>query len=172
MSARQLRDPDFVDKVRARAASMGAPALVLEITERDGVGNDDESDRALRELHDARCAVRDRRLRRRLLLVRLPAGHAGADDQDRRRRSPRASTATSASCALLCSIMMMGQALGLDVVIEGIERTGQLDHLNDHVHAPFAQGYLMHRPMPLEHWSRCSRQNRGLPSGREVAPAV
>ena len=32
------------------------------------------------------------------------------------------------SCALLCSITMMGQALGLDVVVEGIERPSQLDH--------------------------------------------
>ena len=54
------------------------------------------------------------------------------------------------SCALLCSITMMGQALGLDVVVEGIERTSQLEHLRDHVHAPYAQGYLMHRPMPLD----------------------
>jgi sensor c-di-GMP phosphodiesterase-like protein len=44
---------------------------------------------------------------------------------------------------------MMGQALGLDVVVEGIERATQLDHLRDHVGAPYAQGFLMHRPMPL-----------------------
>ncbi len=73
------------------------------------------------------------------------------------------------SCALLCSITMMGQALGLDVVIEGIERASQLDHLRDHVHAPFAQGYLMHRPMPLDaagagargRTAACRRRRRG-----------
>jgi sensor c-di-GMP phosphodiesterase-like protein len=54
------------------------------------------------------------------------------------------------SCALLCSITMMGQALGLDVVVEGIERASQLQHIRDHVHAPYAQGYLMYRPMPLD----------------------
>jgi EAL domain-containing protein (putative c-di-GMP-specific phosphodiesterase class I) len=54
------------------------------------------------------------------------------------------------SCALLCSITMMGQALGLDVVVEGIERASQLEHLREHVHAQYAQGYLMHRPMPLD----------------------
>ena len=65
------------------------------------------------------------------------------------------------SCALLCSITMMGQALGLDVVVEGIERDGQLDHLRDHVHAPFAQGYLMHRPMSVEALVQVLRRNRG-----------
>ena len=36
------------------------------------------------------------------------------------------------SCALLSSITMMGQALGLDVVVEGIERNSQLEHLREH----------------------------------------
>src|SRR3954454_17779965 len=53
------------------------------------------------------------------------------------------------SCALLCSITMMGQALGLYVVVEGIERPDQLQHIREHVQAPYAQGYLMYRPMPL-----------------------
>ena len=68
------------------------------------------------------------------------------------------------SCALLCSITMMGQALGLDVVVEGIERASQLDHLRDHVHAPFAQGYLMHRPMPLDQLLEVLAENRALPT--------
>jgi EAL domain-containing protein (putative c-di-GMP-specific phosphodiesterase class I) len=61
----------------------------------------------------------------------------------------------------------MGQALGLDVVIEGIERTSQLEHLKDHVHAPFAQGYLMHRPMSVEALVQVLRRNRGLADDRE-----
>ena len=64
------------------------------------------------------------------------------------------------SCALLCSITMMGQALGLDVVVEGIERASQLDHLREHVHAPYAQGYLMHRPMPIDALLDVVRENR------------
>jgi EAL domain-containing protein (putative c-di-GMP-specific phosphodiesterase class I) len=66
------------------------------------------------------------------------------------------------SCALLCSITMMGQALGLDVVVEGIERAGQLEHLRDHVHAQYAQGYLMHRPMPLEQLVRVIADNHAV----------
>jgi EAL domain-containing protein (putative c-di-GMP-specific phosphodiesterase class I) len=44
----------------------------------------------------------------------------------------------------------MGDALGLDVIVEGIERASQLQHLRDHVGAKFAQGYLLHRPASSE----------------------
>jgi EAL domain-containing protein (putative c-di-GMP-specific phosphodiesterase class I) len=65
------------------------------------------------------------------------------------------------SCALLCSITMMGQALDLDVVVEGIERASQLEHLREHVPtASYAQGYLMHRPMPLDQLLRVIAENR------------
>jgi sensor c-di-GMP phosphodiesterase-like protein len=57
---------------------------------------------------------------------------------------------------------MMGQALGLDVVVEGIERASQLQHLRDHVHAPYAQGYLMHRPMPLDQLVQVLADNRAV----------
>jgi EAL domain-containing protein (putative c-di-GMP-specific phosphodiesterase class I) len=44
-------------------------------------------------------------------------------------------------------MVVMGEALGLDLVIEGVERPSQVDHLIRHVGAPTAQGYLLHRPM-------------------------
>jgi len=44
----------------------------------------------------------------------------------------------------------MGQALGLDVVVEGIERESQVEHLIDHVGGTLAQGYLLHKPMGLD----------------------
>ena len=65
---------------------------------------------------------------------------------------------------------MMGQALGLDVVVEGIERASQLEHLREHVHAPYAQGYLLHRPMPLEQLYRCSPRTAIADAGNP-APA-
>jgi EAL domain-containing protein (putative c-di-GMP-specific phosphodiesterase class I) len=66
----------------------------------------------------------------------------------------------------------MGQALGLDVVVEGIERTTQLEHLRDHVQAPYAQGYLMHRPMPLDQLLRVLAENRAIADAEQIpAPA-
>ena len=40
ISAKQLREPDFVEKIRATLERMGAAQLVLEIPERDMVGDD------------------------------------------------------------------------------------------------------------------------------------
>ncbi len=76
------------------------------------------------------------------------------------------------ACALLCSITMMGQALGLDVVVEGIERRAQLEHVCGHIHAEYAQGYLMHRPMPLEAIIEVLRENRDrVQVDAQAAPA-
>ncbi|MGI8901071.1 MAG: putative bifunctional diguanylate cyclase/phosphodiesterase [Nocardioides sp.] len=159
ISAKQLREPDFVDKVRRTQERMGGAGLVLEITERDMVGDDAISKEAMTSITmlDVGFAIDDFGVGFSSIgyLQDMPVKTIKTDlsfsegiDRDER------------SCALLCSITMMGQALGLDVVIEGIERTTQLDHLRDHVHAPFAQGYLMHRPMPVDALVEVLRDNR------------
>ena len=53
------------------------------------------------------------------------------------------------ACGLLRSMVSMGKALGLDVLVEGVERESQIVHLLDHVGATHAQGYLLHQPMTL-----------------------
>jgi EAL domain-containing protein (putative c-di-GMP-specific phosphodiesterase class I) len=54
------------------------------------------------------------------------------------------------ACHLLHSMVAMGQALGLDVVVEGIERESQVEHLIEHVDGTLAQGYLLHKPMGVD----------------------
>jgi diguanylate cyclase (GGDEF)-like protein len=167
ISAKQLREPDFVAKVERARAGMGEANLVLEITERDGIGNDEASMGAMRTLADRGVpfAIDDFGVGFSSIgylqdmpvqIIKTDLSFSESIDRDER------------SCALLCSITMMGQALGLDVVVEGIERATQLDHLREHVHAPFAQGYLMHRPMPLEQLVTTLAANRALP---ETGPA-
>ena len=149
ISAKQLREPDFVSKVERALATMGGAGLILEITERDGIGNDAVSLDAMKTLADRGVpfAIDDFGIGFSSIgylqdmpvqIIKTDVSFSESIDRDER------------SCALLCSITMMGQALGLDVVVEGIERSSQLDHLREHVHAPYAQGYLMHRPMPLD----------------------
>jgi diguanylate cyclase (GGDEF)-like protein len=167
ISAKQLREPDFVAKVERAVSTMGDAGLVLEITERDGIGDDEASLRAMRTLADRGVpfAVDDFGVGFSSIgylqdmpvqIIKTDLSFSESIDRDER------------SCALLCSITMMGQALGLDVVVEGIERASQLEHLREHVHAPFAQGYLMHRPMPLDQLLHTLAENRSLP---DVAPA-
>jgi diguanylate cyclase (GGDEF)-like protein len=167
ISAKQLREPDFVAKVERAVEKMDGANLVLEITERDGIGNDPASMSAMSTLAERGVpfAIDDFGVGFSSIgylqdmpvqIIKTDLSFSESIDRDER------------SCALLCSITMMGQALGLDVVVEGIERASQLDHLREHVHAPFAQGYLMYRPMPLDQLVKVIRENRSLPS----APVV
>jgi EAL domain-containing protein (putative c-di-GMP-specific phosphodiesterase class I) len=168
ISPKQLREPDFPAKVQRAREAMGDTVLVLEITERDGVGDDVVSFDAMKKLaalgvefaiddfgvgFSSISYLQDMPVR----IIKTDASFSQNIDHDER------------SCALLCSITMMGQALGLDVIIEGIERASQLEHLREHVHAPYAQGYLLHRPMPLADLLELLRENREL-LGRAEAP--
>jgi diguanylate cyclase (GGDEF)-like protein len=161
VSAKQMREPDFVAKIERVLALMGGAGLVLEITERDSIANDTASLKAMQTLADRGVpfAIDDFGIGFSTIgyLQQMPVRIIKSDlsfsegiDRDER------------SCALLCSITMMGQALGLDVVVEGIERASQLEHLRDHVHAPYAQGYLLHRPMPLDQLLTVLADNRAV----------
>jgi diguanylate cyclase (GGDEF)-like protein len=161
VSAKQMREPDFVAKIERVLALMGGAGLVLEITERDSIANDTASLKAMQTLSDRGVpfAIDDFGIGFSTIgyLQQMPVRIIKSDlsfsegiDRDER------------SCALLCSITMMGQALGLDVVVEGIERASQLEHLRDHVHAPYAQGYLLHRPMPLDQLLTVLADNRAV----------
>lgn len=176
ISAKQLREPDFVARVEQARAKMGGAGLVLEITERDVIGDDQASLSAMKTLAERGVPfaiddfgvgfssigyLQDMPVR----IIKTDLSFSKHIDSDER------------SCALLSSIAMMGQALDLDVVVEGIERTSQLEHVREHVPtATYAQGYLMHRPMPLEQLLRVIAQNRipDLPPdvGQDLAPMV
>ena len=162
ISAKQLREPDFVSKVERALATMDGAGLILEITERDGIGNDEVTLEAMKTLagRGVPFAIDDFGIGFSSIgylqdmpvqIIKTDLSFSESIDRDER------------SCALLCSITMMGQALGLDVVVEGIERASQLEHLREHVHAPYAQGYLMHRPMPLDQLLETLAANREVP---------
>lgn len=160
ISAQQLRVPTFVRKVEEAIARMPGIDLTLEVTERDFVNNEPAALDAMRRLSalGVRFAVDDFGVGFSSIgyLQELPVNvlktdasfSAGIDGDER-------------SCGLLRSIVVMGQALGLDVVVEGIERSEQVEHLHEHVGAALAQGYLLHRPMSLESLAQVLRQNRG-----------
>jgi EAL domain-containing protein (putative c-di-GMP-specific phosphodiesterase class I) len=128
---------------------MGDIDLVLEVTERDFVVNDSRTLAAMNTLADAdiRFAVDDfgtgfssigylQRLPVRILKIDKSFLEQIEDD--------------ARACSLVRSMVVMGDALGLDVVVEGVERLGQLEHLTGHAHATIGQGYLFGRPVPLE----------------------
>ena len=160
VSARQLREPGFVSVVERTVRAMGRTGLVLEITERQGVDNDEQ---ALIAMHTiaamgVRFAIDDFGVGFSSIsyLQDLPAHVVKTDaalaqniDRDDRAR------------AVLRAVTVMAKSLGLDVVIEGVERQGQLAAVRDSVDAPFVQGYLLHRPMSYEVLLATVRENRG-----------
>jgi len=159
VSARQLRDPDFGDVVQRTVRAMGGVGLVLEITERQGIGDDPKIIEAMREIASmgVRFAIDDFGVGFSSIsylhelpvhVVKTDATLAQHIDADGRAR------------AVLRAIVVMGEALGLDVVVEGIERQGQLDAVTDQVGAQFVQGYLLHRPMPADELLTVVRANR------------
>jgi diguanylate cyclase (GGDEF)-like protein len=149
ISAQQLREPDFVAQVTSAMQQMPDVTLILEVTERCVVTEDEATMEAMTRLVDAGAifAIDDFGVGfsslsylKHLPVKILKTDAALSSDIDRDERS----------CRLLRSVVTMGDALGLDVIVEGIERASQLQHLRDHVGAKFAQGYLLHRPASSE----------------------
>jgi EAL domain-containing protein (putative c-di-GMP-specific phosphodiesterase class I) len=158
VSARQLQEPTFVTTVERIVGSMGRTGLVLEITERQEVtdGSAREAMRIIAGL-GVRFAVDDFGVGFSSIsylrdlpvhVVKTDATLAQKIDSDERSR------------AVLRAVTVMAEALGLDVVVEGIEREGQLAVVRDQVGAAYVQGYLLHRPMPVRDLLRVVRANR------------
>lgn len=148
VSPRQLRDPGFAGVIASTLRTMEGTGLVLEITEREGVADDPVVLKAMREITalGVRFAVDDFGVgfssigylhRVPAHVVKIDASLASDIDTDER------------ACSVLAGIVTMAEALSLDVVVEGIERPGQLEKVRDQVGAPLVQGFLLHRPMPL-----------------------
>ncbi|MGI8993677.1 MAG: putative bifunctional diguanylate cyclase/phosphodiesterase, partial [Nocardioidaceae bacterium] len=149
ISAQQLHEPDFTSQVEAARATMGDVELVLELTERDFVANDQQTVTAMTELAASgiRFAIDDFGVGFSSIgyLQRLPVNVLKVD-----RSFLRHIEDDERACSLVRSMVVMGQALGLDVVIEGVERLTQLDHIVSHADGTIGQGYLFARPMPFE----------------------
>jgi diguanylate cyclase (GGDEF)-like protein len=158
VSARQLQEPVFLSAVEQAVQAMGRTGLVLEITERQEIGDAAtlEAMRVISEL-GVRFAVDDFGVGFSSIsylrdlpvhVVKTDAALAQNIDTDERAR------------AVLRAVTVMAEALGLDVVVEGIEREGQLAAVRDEVGAPLVQGYLLYRPMPIAALLNVVRANR------------
>jgi diguanylate cyclase (GGDEF)-like protein len=147
MSALQPRDPDFTRLVGCAVAALGGSRLVLEMTETVVVGDDDETERALRTLKSlgALLAIDDFGVGFSSIgyLQQLPVDILKIDrsfvaDVD---VDPRAA-------AIVEAILVMATALDLRVVAEGVERAAQVHRLRA-AGCRIAQGFHFGRPAPL-----------------------
>jgi EAL domain-containing protein (putative c-di-GMP-specific phosphodiesterase class I) len=147
MSAHQLRDPSFLELVRQAVGQLGDNTLVLEMTETVVVADDVETDHALRTLRGlgASLAIDDFGVGFSSIgyLQHLPVDTLKID-----RSFTRDVAVSPRAAALVEAILVMGAALDLRVVAEGIELPEQADRLRA-AGCLYGQGYLFGRPQPL-----------------------
>lgn len=167
ISARQLRDPNFVNSVAAAAEVMDGVELMLEITERQGIDLGPAVLDAMQSISSlgVRFAIDDFGVGFSSIsylqdlpvhVIKADASLSQAIDHDER------------SSALLRSVTLMGQALGLEVVIEGIEREAQLAVIRTYPPELCAQGFLLYAPMPHDELLAKLRADR---AGHGLTPA-
>jgi EAL domain-containing protein (putative c-di-GMP-specific phosphodiesterase class I) len=148
ISATQLRNPRFVDDVRAalEGAGLAAGQLVLEITESVIVQGVDEAAGRLLDLRrlGVRVALDDFGVGYSSLsyLQALPIDLLKID-----RSFVESVVPVGGRASLVPTIIRLAQVLGLQTVAEGIERPEQVDELRA-LGCDLGQGYLFAHPAP------------------------
>ncbi len=148
VSAYQLRDADFVDRVECILTETGFPPAALDLELSEAVWIEDRDNvvthlERLRELgvtvsiDDFGTKYASLAYLKHLPIDRLKIDKSFVDDIP----------ADSATSAIIASIMAMAHAIGLEVVAEGVEYRSQLEHLHQHG-CRLIQGYYFCRPAP------------------------
>jgi diguanylate cyclase len=157
VSARQLREPGFVDDVVAALSASGLPAdrLTIEVTETAVLDGDPASDalqalQALRRLgvglalDDFGTAASSLGL-----LLTCPVNALKLD-----RSFVDRLCVDSRQRAVATAVIQMARALDLDAVAEGVEEPEQAALLHD-LGYRWAQGFLYSPPVPGAEFARC-----------------
>jgi diguanylate cyclase (GGDEF)-like protein/PAS domain S-box-containing protein len=149
ISARQFRQPDFVEQVLAALDRTGANPkhLRLELTETMLVENVQEVIEKMKELksHGLRFSLDDFGTGYSSLayLKRLPLDQLKID-----RSFIRDILSDESSAAIAQTIISLSRAMGLPVIAEGVETEEQREFLT-RIGCHAFQGYLFSRPLPL-----------------------
>ena len=153
-----------------RPAGVPRDAAVVEITETLQSVTGRGHEQAVRQLRDAGMNVTlddfGTGFSSLSYLLRFPVAGIKVD------RSFTAALDTRAGQVLVAALIGTGLRLGLHVVAEGVETPAQLPWLVEHG-CPFAQGYLLGRPVPAEDVPALLADPREPPAGlgRRVGPA-
>jgi EAL domain-containing protein (putative c-di-GMP-specific phosphodiesterase class I) len=150
VSAKQFRQPDFVDQVRSVLLESGAkPSLLkLELTESTVLENIDDTISRMRELKllGVSFSMDDFGTGYSSLqyLKRLPLDQIKIDQS-----FVRDIITDPNDAAIVQAIIAMSDALGLNVIAEGVESEVQRAFLDKHGCHAF-QGFLFSEPVPLD----------------------
>lgn len=153
VSARQFRQPDFIDCVKRVLAETGADprCLDIELTESVVISNIEDTISKMHALKEMgiRLSMDDFGTGYSSLstLSSLPLDQVKIDQSFVQKLNIRSDTNNE---IVTQSIITLGRMLGLHVIAEGVETYSQLDFLERHgCHA--YQGYLFGRPLTLNH---------------------
>ena len=161
ISAREFRQPDFVEQVLSALYRTGAnpQRLKLELTESMLVDNIEAVIATMTELrsHGLRFSLDDFGTGYSSLtyLRRLPLDQLKID-----RSFVRDMLVDATSGAIAQTIISLGRAMGLPVIAEGVETEEQRDFLAGLGCHSF-QGYLFSRPLPLEEFELLLEEPHG-----------
>jgi diguanylate cyclase (GGDEF)-like protein len=150
ISARQLLNPDFVQKVLAIVQRTGADPRKLKLELTESMFVDDLEDvvakMTILKSHGLRFALDDFGMGYSSLayLRRLPLDQLKIDQE-----FVREIQVDPSSAAIAQSIISLSKAMGLSVIAEGVETEGQRDFLASLGCHSF-QGFLVSGPVPLE----------------------
>jgi EAL domain-containing protein (putative c-di-GMP-specific phosphodiesterase class I) len=154
ISARQFRQPDFVEQVLAALERTGATPQSLDLELTESMLFEDVEDviakMTLLKAHGVRFSLDDFGTGYSSLsyLKRLPLDQLKID-----RSFVQDILDDVGSRAIAQSVISLGKALGLTVIAEGVETTEQRDLLTSHGCHAF-QGFLYSRPLPLDDYQR------------------
>ncbi|MBI5889143.1 MAG: EAL domain-containing protein [Nitrosomonadales bacterium] len=158
VSAKQFRQPDFVSQVQRILVESGAKPshLKLELTESTVLENVEDTIAKMRELKllGASFSMDDFGTGYSSLqyLKRLPLDQIKID-----RSFVRDITSDPNDAAIVQTIIAMTDALGLNVIAEGVETEAQRAFLDRHGCHVF-QGYLFGKPIPLKEFEALMHQ--------------
>jgi diguanylate cyclase (GGDEF)-like protein len=172
LSPLQVRDRAIVELVRSALAESGVPParLMLEITEGVLIDNPDEMVKRIEDLH---------KLGVRIALDDFGSGYSNLGylqrfplDKLKIDRSFVTALGSSANGGVIIqAIVALGRALGLTVVVEGVE-TEQQRVLLRLAGCDEMQGYLFARPAPAKTIDRLLGQGKSAGSGRMLPPPL
>jgi diguanylate cyclase (GGDEF)-like protein/PAS domain S-box-containing protein len=157
VSAKQFRQPDFVDQAQRILLESGAKPshLKMEFTESTVLENVEDTISKMRELKilGVGFSVDDFGTGYSSLqyLKRLPLDQIKIDQS-----FVRDIASDPNDAAIVQTIIAMTEALGLNVIAEGVETMAQFEFLDNHGCHAF-QGYLFSKPVSIEEFERVLR---------------
>ena len=163
VSARQFHQADFAAQVQAALERHGIDpgGLKLELTESVILGDIETTIERMHQLRGLgiRFALDDFGTGYSSLsyLKRLPFDQLKIDQA-----FIRDMLTDNTSNAIVRAILVMSEALGLEVVAEGVETAAHSAFLIQHG-CQFCQGYLLGRPVPIEAWEAAHLAVTGAP---------